>query len=213
MTVFIYIDESGTLPDPKDKVVVLAAVACTNKTALLKLLQKTKKLPRVNRSEEIKFYSAGNKTRYFYLNNLAKEDVSIFTLKINKGSQKIEDSPENYAVLSWLLLLDIGAYFKSSRLDVIFDKHFGKAVDETTFFKILRQLLDSKNKTTSADSKKEPGITAADMVAGACLYSQVGKDRQYYELIKRKVISEKSVNWKEAKKRFLQAIKNSPEPV
>ena len=51
------------------------------------------------------------------------------------------------------------------------------------------------------------------MVAGAFLYAQSGKEAKFYALIKNKVISEKIINWKEAKRKFIEGLKNSPEPV
>ena len=213
MTIFIFIDESGTLPDQKNKCVVLSAVATSNTESLSRLLQKTKKQSKTRKGLEVKFYSAGNKTREFYLSFLVKEKISIFNLAINKGSQKIPDFPENYAVLSWILLLDALAYFKKDNVKIIFDRHFQRAVDETKFFEILQKLIGRKIKATSADSLREPGLTAADMVAGAFLYAQSGKQVKFYEIVKTKVISEKVVNWKEAKRRFVEALKNSPEPM
>ena len=134
-------------------------------------------------------------------------------LSIFKNTQKIADSPENYAVLSWLLLIDCLAYFKKNELEIIFDRHFYRLVDETKFFEILKKLLGQKLKIKSGDSTKEKGIMAADMVAGAFLYSQNGKTDKFYNLVKNKVISEKIINWKEAKRNYCEALKNSPEPM
>lgn len=86
-------------------------------------------------------------------------------------------------------------------------------IDETRFFTVLQRLIGRKVKVKSADSLKEPGLTAADMVAGAFLYTQSGKETKFYALIKNKIISEKIINWKEAKRKFIEGLKNSPEPV
>jgi len=200
--IFIFIDESGTLPDPKDLIVVLVAIETNDPVIFEKILK-----PR--RAKEFKFYSAGDQGRKLYLESLAKKDISIFTLAVKKSSQKIIDSPQNYAVLSWLLLIDCLASFGHANLEVIFDKHFQREVDEKNLFSVLQELLGLKLKIRSADSKKEPGITAADMVAGAFLYAQSGKTEKFYRLVKEKVISEKVINWKEAKKNFIEALKNS----
>lgn len=199
MTIYIFIDESGTLPDTKDKFVVLAAVATDNRLILNRFLEKSKK--------EIKFYSAGDKTRKLYLTALAKESVSIFTLSINKNRQKISDSPENYAVLSWLLLLDCLAYFRNEKTKIIFDRHFHRSTDEKKFISFLKKLFALDLDIASADSAKNPGVMAADMVAGSFLYNQTGKNNRFYRLLAGKIISEKTINWKEAKKKFIEAIK------
>lgn len=164
MTIYIFIDESGTLPDPKDRHVVLAAVASNNSFILNRFQGKSKK--------EIKFYSTGDNTRQKYLKLLAKEDVAIFTLAVEKSGRKIPDSPENYAVLSWLLLLDCLAYFPNQKTKIIFDRHFHRNVDEESFFNILRKISNLDLDAKSEDSAKNSGIMAADMVAGAFLYSQ-----------------------------------------
>ena len=49
------------------------------------------------------------------------------------------------------------------------------------------------------------------MVAGSLLWKQTGKDNQFYKIIKGKIVEEKIVNWKEAKKWFVK--QNSLEPV
>lgn len=210
MNIYIFIDESGTLPDPNDRRVVLVAVAADNREIFTEIY---KKMPKIRKARELKFYSAGEKTKEAYLNNLAKENVAIFTLAVDKKSQKIADTPANYAVLSWLLLLDCLAYYRNDELKLVFDRHFHRRVDENSFFKTLQKLLGRKCGLESADSRKETGITAADFVAGAFLYSQNGKSTQFYKIIEKKIISEKVVNWKEAKKKFIEALKNSPEPV
>lgn len=200
--IYIFIDESGTLPDPKDRFIVLAAVATENPHLLNRFLGKSKK--------EIKFYSAGGKTRKLYLKTLAKEPVLIFTLCINKNGQTISDSPENYAVLSWLLLIDCFTSFRENNLEIIFDQHFNRQMDEKNLFRTMEKLFGKKLKIRSGDSSKELGIMAADMVAGALLYKQTGKMNDFFDLISNKIASEKIINWKEAKRNFIERLKNSP---
>lgn len=208
--IFVFIDESGTLPDPKDQYVVLAAVATAKPDVFKQIntqIRKSIKNQKISGLSEIKFYSAGDRSRKRYMYLLKKEDIDVFVLAVNKGSQKISDSPENYAVLSWLLLLDCQAYFRDNKLEIIFDRHFWKAADENTLFTTLGKLLRKKITTKSADSLKEPGITAADMVAGSFLYLINGKVAKYYDLIQEKIVSRKEINWKEAKRNFLHVLK------
>ena len=56
--IYIFIDESGTLPDPDNLSVVLTAVATENPQVLNRFRGKSKK--------EIKFYLSGEKTRKLY---------------------------------------------------------------------------------------------------------------------------------------------------
>lgn len=96
--VFIYVDESGTLPDPKDPAVVIAAVATYSPNKLL-LTNKTviKKL-HSNNTKEIKFYTSGRNTKKKFLTVLAKQDIQIFTLILEKHGKNISDTSENFAI-------------------------------------------------------------------------------------------------------------------
>jgi hypothetical protein len=46
------------------------------------------------------------------------------------------------------------------------------------------------------------------MVAGSLLWKYSGKDDRFYNIIKEKIINEKFINWKEARKRFFDKTKN-----
>lgn len=81
----ILIDESGTLPDPKDKVIIMAAVGVNAQEVLLSVLKKTRKSMSCNKKEktvsEINFYKAGERTKAVYLKELSSADVNIFAKK------------------------------------------------------------------------------------------------------------------------------------
>jgi len=61
--VAIFIDESGTLPDPNDKVVIVAAVGTQIPEKLLKIGQSVRKFQKKQDGTEIKFYKAGDRTK------------------------------------------------------------------------------------------------------------------------------------------------------
>ena len=70
----IFVDESGTLPDPKDTVIVIAAVGTANPAkfeTIIKQVQKKKKLRK--QTGELKFYTSGEKTKRLVLKSVAKE--------------------------------------------------------------------------------------------------------------------------------------------
>jgi len=104
----IFIDESGTLPDPKDKVVIVAAVGVDATEDLLdvnnKVRKKIKFLKRERGISEIKFYRAGERTKFFYLKKMAEKEIDIFALIVEKDKMKIADNPNNFAILTYFLI-------------------------------------------------------------------------------------------------------------
>ena len=167
----IYIDESGTLPDPKDKVVIVAAVGTSSTTQITKIIKSIK-------------------------------HSEIFVLVVEKAGKSIPDSPENFALLCWFILEDCLALHRHRKTRVIFDRHFHKLSDQNQFNTILTRLLGFQTEFSHEDSQKNPLINAADMVAGSLLWAQTGKDSKFYEIIKKRVLEEKVINWREIKRRF-----------
>ena len=197
--IFIYVDESGTLPDPKGPVIIIAAVATysANQLILPKKSIKTK-------TGEVKFYNSGENTKKNYLTTLSKLDIQIFALILEKRGQKIPDTPENFAAICSLILHDCLDYYQNSLVSIIFDRHFHKSSDREEFDEIIRKLTSQNITISHVDSLKEPAVNTADMVAGSLLWKQTGKDNQFYKIIKCKIAEEKIVNWKEAKKWFVK---------
>ena len=66
----------------------------------------------------------------------------------------------------------------------------------------LQQLLNKKLRIEYVDSKKDKRVNIADMVAGAVLAKETGKSNQFYKLIEKQTVSEKRINWAEAKRRI-----------
>jgi len=200
----IFIDESGTLPDPKDQVVIVAAIGTNIPNKLTHITKVTRKYLRKSNKNisEIKFYKSGEKTKKKFLQELAKQQLEIFTLTIQKEGQKITDSPDNFAILCWFLLEDCLLFYQNQVSKVIFDQHFHRQKDQIKFNQKLTELLGQKFNINHVDSQKEPGITAADMIAGSMLWLKTGKDQQFYHLFKKLIISEKVINWKQIKKIF-----------
>lgn len=197
--IFIYVDESGTLPDPKGPIIVIATVATYTPNQLI-LPKKAIKL----KSGEVKFYNSGENTKKKYLITLSKLDIQIFALILEKHSQKIPDTPENFAAICSLILHDCLNYYQDSSISIIFDRHFHKNSDREKFDEIIKKLTGKNINISHVDSLREPAVNTADMVAGSLLWKQTGKDDQFYKIIKAKIAEEKMVNWKEAKRWFVK---------
>ncbi|MEK7164772.1 MAG: DUF3800 domain-containing protein [Patescibacteria group bacterium] len=208
----IFIDESGTLPDKNDPVVVLAAVGANAPETLERVGQRVRKeiWSRKNPEiiPEIKFYRAGDRTRLRYLEELAKSDVDIFVLIADKRGQSIPDDPENYAALCYVLLEECLLFYQESLEEVVFDRHFHKQSDQDAFNAILSKLIKRPIPFSHVDSRENPAVNAADMIAGSLLYKYSGKDSKFYNSIKNRIMMETVIHWKEAKQRFIN-IKNS----
>jgi hypothetical protein len=202
MAVTIFVDESGTLPDPRDRVIVVAAVGVKDLSAL-NLIFKSVRKRRIGKEKsfELKFYKAGDKTKKTFFNKLSKEELSIFILIIDKMGRLIKDSPENFAILCGLLISEVMRSIKIQK--VIFDRHFQRRIDEEEFNEALLQFLNNPNLSFEhVRSQENILVNVADMIAGAVLAKETKKDAQFYEIIKDKIISEIKLNWSEAKRRL-----------
>ena len=120
----IFVDESGTLPDPKDSVVIIAAVGTKIPSRLRKINNEVRKYLKMKKTPEIKFYTAGDRTRKAYLKAISKENLEIFVLTVEKAGKKISDSPQNFALLCWFLLEDCLNLYHKNLKEVTFDRHF-----------------------------------------------------------------------------------------
>ena len=198
----VFVDESGTLPDPKDRVIVVAAVGTDSPERLdllFKQLFKRGKLRKL--TGEIKFYTSGDKTKTAFFEKIAKEDLAIFVLTVEKMGRKIPDTPQHFAILCWLLLDDVLNLYQNVT-SIIFDRHFSADDDIDRFNKTLTELMNKKVVLKHVKSNQERRVNVADMIAGAVLAKETGKTARFYELIEKEIISTKSLNWVEAKKRF-----------
>ncbi|MCL5411728.1 MAG: DUF3800 domain-containing protein [Patescibacteria group bacterium] len=200
----IFIDESGTLPDPRDEVVIVAAAGTEDAKkieGIIKFLRRKGKLKDL--SKEIKFYSAGEKTKRLFLQKVVEEGLDIFVLIVEKAGKKIPDTPENFAFLCWLLLNDVFSFY-SDPCEIILDRHFSRVSETEEFNRFLPQLLHKSLVISHVDSAKNRLINVADMVAGAVLAKETKKNFIFYEIIRERIIREKRLNWKEVKRRVFQ---------
>lgn len=211
---YIFIDESGTLPDKNDSFVVVTAIATDDPRKLSEVsnfvrknLKKSKKAP-----SEIKFYSSGDKTRTIFLSKLNQLDISVSVLMISKKNSSIEDSPLNFATACYYSIKPIVRKNKLLDIELVFDKHFHKLDDQCRFNFFLERRLHNIKKIRHVDSQRERAVNCADMISGAVLCS-LRKTNKFFLIIKRKIVHYKQVQWSELKRKFLSEIKNLAEPM
>jgi len=203
----IFIDESGTLPDPKDKFVVICGVGVKRikeaENIFTRILTSLKR--RKIRIREIKFYHAGQNTKRQFLSGMASAGFEIFALVVDKKGRKITDSPENFVVLISDLANEINLWYKPDKLNIILDRHFSRKIDENKFNEFLKQKVNRglKYQIKHIDSQQNFLVNIADMAAGAVLWKYSGKDLQFYNLIKENIVIEKIINWPEIKRKSL----------
>jgi len=201
----LFIDESGTLPDPKDKVVIVAAVGTHSPERIERIMKSVRKRGKFKKpTGELKFYTVGEKTKKLFFQKIAEEDFDIFVLTVEKLGRAVPDTPEHFAILCGLLLNDVFAFCPKIR-KIVFDRHFHKDKDIKKFNQILKQFLKKDLPEIShVDSKRNKKVNIADMIAGAVLAKETGKNAHFYEMFKKKIVSESKINWPEAKRRLFQ---------
>lgn len=59
-------------------------------------------------------------------------------------------------------------------------------------------------KINHVDSKKDKNVNIADMIAGAVLAKETGKNKHFYEIFKNRIINESKLNWPEVKRKLFQ---------
>lgn len=203
----IFIDESGTLPDPKDKFIVICAVGVKKiketENIFSKILNSLRQ--RKIRVKEIKFYYAGQSTKRQLLAGIISANFEIFALIVDKKDRKIADAPENFALLVADLVNEINLWYRAERINLIIDRHFQRKVDQDKFNRFLKIKVNKglEYQIKHIDSQQNFLVNIADMAAGAILWKYSGKDLQFYNLIKENVVVEKIVNWPEIKRKSL----------
>lgn len=203
----IFIDESGTLPDPKDKFIVISGVGVKKIKEAKNLINRimASLCQRKIRIKELKFYYAGQQTKRQFLSSIVSVDFEIFVLIIDKKDRKISDTPENFAILIANLVNEINLWYKTERFIITIDKHFHRRIDQVNFNEFFKKQLDNKLEYSirHVNSQQNHLVNIADMVAGAVFQKYIGKNLQFYNLIKDNIIIEKLISWPQVKKRSL----------
>lgn len=208
----IFIDESGTLPDPTDKFIVICGVGVRQtkeaKNIISRILSSLRQ--RKIRINEVKFYRAGQNTKRQFLSGIVSASFDIFVLVVNKKGRKIADSPENFALLVADLVNEIKLWYKPEKVALVIDRHFHRKNDQSEFDKFLSRGINGnlKHQIAHVDSQHIPSVNTADMAAGAVLWKYTEKDPQFYHLIKDNIVVEKIISWPEIKRKNISQLKN-----
>lgn len=203
---YALIDESGRIYDPNDKILVFAVVIADNLSELEKIIIRARqRIPkkgkrRMERLSEIKFSLTGDNTRLFILKELAKYQVKIYSLIIDKQGRKIQDNPENYAFLIEEVL-ETAIRDNPKLTHILIDRHFTFITQREKFNLHMQKRYGNKLFIEHVDSLQNPVVTLADFIAGAIRFAYVKQNFQFKECIKDLIMKEKMVTWREIKKR------------
>ncbi len=205
---YILIDESGTLPDLRDKFIVIAGVSPERIKEAENLVSRILKSLRQRkiRTQEVKFYYAGEQTKRQILSGIISAGFEIFVVAVDKKRRKISDTPENFALLAGELINEINLWQPERNLKILIDRHFQRKEYEKDFNKFLRKNVkkDLSYSIQHIDSQQNFIINLADFVAGAILAKYNKNNTQFYNIIKEAILLEKIVNWPELKRKSLE---------
>lgn len=201
MKTTIFIDESGTLPDTKDKFVVMAALASNDPLSLANILPKFRKnLPKKGARKrervvpEFKFHYVGSLTRRKVLEDITKKDVRIYVLIVDKLNRKIADTPQNY---SKLLKTLIRLVLPKEPLSIIYvDKHYNSKFKTESLQNEIKKDFPQID-IFQTDSLIDSRIDLADFIAGAILRKYNLGDLKFAQIISGKIVKEKLIKWNE----------------
>jgi len=204
---YILVDESGTLPDPKDKFIVVAGIGLRKIKEAKNLVSRILKSLRQRKIKikEVKFYYAGERTKRQILSGIISASFEVFTIIIDKKGRKIPDTPENFALLISELINEINLWQPKRSLKIIIDRHFQRRNDEKSFNNFLQRNVkkDLGYSIQHINSQQNFIINLADFVAGAILAKYNKNNPKFYNIIKESILSEKIVNWPELKRKSL----------
>ncbi len=196
-SVFAYVDESGNLPNPDDRYVVVAAIVTANAHPLRNIIRKAgHKLKKAHfkkrRGREVKWSNASDGARNRVLHALARRDVDIFWVAFDKNGRSIADTPDNYGLLVGELMQECLAYHPDLRLFI--DVHFTAPIQRERFNHILTETFHLPVPPTHLDSQSDASIQLADFVAGAVLYQLTSKGT-FIGILEQKVVVGKIIQW------------------
>ncbi len=206
--VHIGLDESGSLTAATPWF-AMAAVLTPHPEAVQNLIKRValhsgKRLKRRRKvASELKWRNASRRIREGVLNRLAGADVSVFTLTVRKGGRRIEDTPENYAILVCELLQLCWDVYPNVVLSL--DRHFTSPAQIAAVNTYIHRRWPAWGVLSIAhvDSQRSPLVQLADFVAGS-VYDWHKADDPTFHLIEGKVSAALVEDWWHIKARWVR---------
>ncbi|MGA2522918.1 MAG: DUF3800 domain-containing protein [Candidatus Bathyarchaeia archaeon] len=203
----VYVDESGDLgfSEKSTKFFVVAYLVCNSsvgvRTEMKRILKRLHEKGFYHcRQNELKFCKMDDNCRKIVLHKIAKFDVSLGAIVVEKRHVKLDLREKlpvlyNYLVVHHIISALVPSLEAGQRIHITFDKSLPKArvtdfnhyVEEKAsylFYEKGNSLPNNCLYSDHADSKYEPCLQAADSVAGAYFHKYEDLDASYVEIIK-----------------------------
>lgn len=216
-TLHIYQDESGSLADADNRVVIIALVTTLDPWSLRFIVKKVHKKFLAQKGKrykerglkEFKYATTFRKEREKILNILKNKDVEIFALNIKKGDKKIADSPLNYGLALSEILEALLRHYQDNdfEFELVLDRHYTQKRQLEKLEKVMEKNLNTSLKPIHADSKANPFIALTDFVAGVLREEFDKGDNALSSIISEKVIFKEEILWQDLKKKWLDKTK------
>ncbi len=206
----IFIDESGTLYDPSEAVVTVVALSTRDPSALQWIVRRVRRDVRNKSSahrppSEFKFYNTTSQVRGRMLAELAKTDVMIYALSTHKGRQRIQDTPEHFAILLSALLEECVPADAVVALSI--DRHFSQAAKQARLVDLVCRALNASLDLKFVDSRSNSFVQLADFAAGAIKYAHTGRTTIYREFLRSRIVMDELRVWKDLKSEWLGRVR------
>ncbi len=210
------VDESGALTATSPWF-VLAAVLTPHPESVAHIVNRValrtgKRLKRARKpATELKWRNASHRVRTDVLGHLAATEVQCFTLVVDKQGRRIEDSPENYAVLVCELLALCWEYYPNQ--SVALDRHFTTPAQfaRVNTFVYRHWPATGTLNLIHVDSQRSSLVQLADFVAGAAYDRYNGRDDSLH-ILGDKIANVKVAAWATLKAGWLAMRQQKTEP-
>lgn len=212
---YAYSDDSPTLSGQENRLAVAAVVTLKVGDKMLVRIPKRARRRIVDKKlhqlPELKFYNSDEKTKVRMLRMIANTPAEIFTLVVDKEGRRISDSPLNNGVV----LGNAAAVVLREKGKVSWtpDRKFVNPDDTAQYLDTAIRVAASKAPSgflvmkEPADSRREALVQLADFVVGAISYKYNRNDDHYYQIIKKRVVLEELVRWRDIKVDYIRQQK------
>ena len=150
---------------------------------------------------EFKFYNTEDQDRHRILASLVRAAPDIVVLVVERGSQRVADTPGNYGLVICEAVETASRYFADMPVRVVRDRHFSQQSKQIALDGMIAATLHLP--AEPADSKNHPLVQLADFVAGAFHRKYSRGDDRFANVVADLVLEERIVTWKGLKRKWV----------